>query len=491
MLYRHSPPALVVLALLACNGSPSSSDDDSTLAPDDDSTPGTDDDSTPVLPPAWDPGLPPSTEVASSRRGWQELRGIIHLHSPYSHDACDGEPMPGGVPDEKCLAHLREALCLTHQDFAFLTNHPDSASEQPYHDLLELREGDEEVMNAQGDPIANRMGCPDGTSVLWMPGIESGEMMPVGLERQAGAEGDAEANDAVYNDDSPEAVEAVRQAGALAFIAHTESKDIEILRSLADLTGFEGYNLHANVDPDIREEWLGLDGWGWLEGAAPFLSAEPESPEPDLLILGFWAPNTPALSKFDTLLAEGRRITLTGGTDAHENTLPGLLRDGERGDSYRRMIRWFSNHLLASENSPEALKEALEEGRSFISFDGYGIPEGFDFTAETKGGVVAEMGETSVAAEATLKVSIPHLLGGNPSWAEPPDIYARLIRAQAPEGVVVAEGGEDLTLADPKPGAYRVEITLVPHHLAPYLGADPAMYMNEVIWIYSGAIHLE
>ncbi len=31
---------------------------------------------------------------------------------------------------------------------------------------------------------------------------------------------------------------------------------------------------------------------------------------------------------------------MTVGTDAHENSFPIMLRDGERGDSYRRLLRW-------------------------------------------------------------------------------------------------------------------------------------------------------
>lgn len=50
----------------------------------------------------------------------------------------------------------------------------------------------------------------------------------------------------------------------------------------------------------------------------------------------------PSLQKLDGLLARGP-IVAAAGTDAHENVLPTLLRDGERGDSDRRMLRWFSS----------------------------------------------------------------------------------------------------------------------------------------------------
>lgn len=36
----------------------------------------------------------------------------------------------------------------------------------------------------------------------------------------------------------------------------------------------------------------------------------------------------------------------TLGNDCHRDTFPQLLPDGERIDSYRRMMLWFTNHLL-------------------------------------------------------------------------------------------------------------------------------------------------
>src|SRR5262245_3268001 len=71
--------------------------------------------------PAWDRAPPPSS-VMSSRRGLTPLRGIVHLHGPFSWDACDGDPRPGGVVDEACVEDLRRGLCDTNMDFAVLTD---------------------------------------------------------------------------------------------------------------------------------------------------------------------------------------------------------------------------------------------------------------------------------------------------------------------------------------------------------------------------------
>ena len=50
--------------------------------------------------PVWDRTLPPTDGlgVAQQQRGLRVARGIIHLHSVYSHDACDYDPQPGGNP---------------------------------------------------------------------------------------------------------------------------------------------------------------------------------------------------------------------------------------------------------------------------------------------------------------------------------------------------------------------------------------------------------
>ena len=52
--------------------------------------------------------------------------------------------------------------------------------------------------------------------------------------------------------------------------------------------------------------------------------------------------------RYHTLLAEGMHLTGTGGCDAHEDAFPGPMPDGERGDSYRRMMHWHTHHLLVS-----------------------------------------------------------------------------------------------------------------------------------------------
>src|SRR4029079_14923524 len=85
-------------------------------------------------PPAWSKTLPEAT-VMGSWRGLVPARGIVHLHSPYSHDACDNkprDPLPLGTPNEPCLNDLRAALCAEKIDFAALTDHGTSMADEEF-----------------------------------------------------------------------------------------------------------------------------------------------------------------------------------------------------------------------------------------------------------------------------------------------------------------------------------------------------------------------
>ena len=111
---------LVIAGLVACGGS-------STTEP-------------PPKLPDWDKSLPEAS-VLGEHRGLKPARGIVHLHSPYSHDACDNMPRDAnGVPNEPCLQDLRAALCTDHIDFADLTDHDDTMADESFTTLFSMRE---------------------------------------------------------------------------------------------------------------------------------------------------------------------------------------------------------------------------------------------------------------------------------------------------------------------------------------------------------------
>ncbi len=83
--------------------------------------------------PAWDPGLPATSSLYEARRGLRTVRGPIHIHSPYSHDACDGHGFADGQLDQACLDDFRHGICTTHQDFVMLTDHANFFAQQNGH----------------------------------------------------------------------------------------------------------------------------------------------------------------------------------------------------------------------------------------------------------------------------------------------------------------------------------------------------------------------
>lgn len=444
-------------------------------------------------PPAWVKSLPEAS-VMGSWRGLQPARGIIHLHSPYSHDACDNkprDPLPLGAPNEPCLDDLRYALCTDHIDFAALTDHDDTMADEDFPTLFSMRGTDQPVLDpVTGTQIASRMTCDDGHVVTITVGGEN-TLMPIMLHEHVA--GTVQERHDTYNADTADAVTAYRAAGGLAWVAHTEQHAIDELRTVQP-DGIEVYNLHANIDPNIRSMWLGLPSGDAIAAALKFADTNPGHPEPDLALLGFVSPNLPAIDRWNQLLGDGKHIPATAGSDAHENVLPVILADGERGDSYRRVLRWFANIAIVDDpQDPGHVQAAVKAGQLFAVFELLGTPEGFDIHATTAGGATVELGGTvAVTDNATLTVGVPRVLGldrGLPA----PEIHTTILRIDASGPAVVGTGeGPEVTAALSQPGAYRVEISMVPRHLAPYLGdLGPADANAEVPWIYASPIYVQ
>ena len=418
-----------------------------------------------------------------SWRGLVPARGIVHLHSPYSHDACDNMPRDAqGVPNEPCLQDLREGLCVDHIDFAALTAHDASMADEEFPTLFSMRGTDEAIVDGSGAQIASRMTCDDGHRVTFTVGGEN-DLMPVMLHRHV--PGDATQRHDTYNAVDAAAVQAFRDAGGLVWIAHTEQHDIAQLRDLQP-DGIEVYNLHANIDPKIRGPYLNLDPDAAIVAAVQFADTQPGHPEPDLALLSFITPNQPAIDRWNQVLADGRHMPATAGSDAHENALPVMLADGERGDSYRRVLRWFSNIVLVNDpQDPAQIEAALAKGRLFAVFELLGTPEGFDIHAGA-----GELGDT-VPVGTTLTVAVPHVRNLDKSLPAP-TIVATVYRIDSSGPMIVAQGSDDLSVPMASAGAYRVEISMIPHHLGPYLGDLGTAYAEQTVpWIYASPIYAQ
>lgn len=433
-------------------------------------------------PAPWRPGVTYASAPGPNGRGLLDRRGLIHAHSVYSHDACDEEPVKDGVRDPVCFDDFRRGLCQARHDFVMLTDHPESFSATPFEEALLYRaERGDELVERAGQPAASWASCPDGSRALIMAGFEGGTMS-VGLEHHATEE--EATRDALYRDVSAESIQAVQATGALTLLQHTEDWTPDEIMDLP-VHGFEMYNLHANS----------FRAAGTLLEMLILSSERPDDlPHPDLIFLPIFSEDPRYLERWGSVLARGGRRVTTMGTDCHRNSFPALLPDGERADSYRRMMIWFSNHLLVR---PEAdgrwddrhLKDALQSGRLYGAFEILGSPEGFDFYAEV-GGEVAEMGsEVPFTAAPQLRIVAPTLRNPDPDKPAP-TLTVRLLKAVEGgfEEVVSAPGG--ITYSPTGPGVYRAEVRMVPNHLADQLGQYRLADLGDFIWIYANPIYV-
>jgi hypothetical protein len=436
--------------------------------------------------PAWHPGVVYPTDAAPVR-GFVDVRGLVHSHSVYSHDACDGRPvLEDGTRDPACFDDFRRGLCQAKHDFAFLTDHRDAFDSTEFPEALLFRpERGDELIERNGTPTANRISCDDGRTALIMAGNEGG-MMPVGLEGHAAARAD---RGDLYGRHDAEAAQQLRDHGAVVLLAHPEDFSVpELIASPVD--GFEMYNLHANT---LLRLGNALDlVLRWNEGDRGI-------PHPDVLLLSIWSEDRRYLQRWGNVLAAGKRVVSTMGTDCHQNTIKATLEDGERGDSYRRMMIMFSNHVRVRPNADgtvddASVKEALRLGRNWGAFEIHGYPVGFDAFAE-KDGATFEIGEEPPLG-ATMTVMKPRVQDLDPE-REPPQVRMRILRAIEGAGgfEVVAEGSE-ASLRAPlnDAGAYRAEVRILPLHLREDMRDDAFALLDDVgsdyVWIYTGAFYV-
>lgn len=475
-------------------------------------------------------------------------RVIAHLHSPLSHDACDGHSDHAGPlssRDQACLQQLEDALCQGRIDVAFLTDHPSYVGEQVFEDALLSRAGRGEQLLAgdAGTPVANLLPCPDGRRVAVATGVEATHTMPLGLERKL-PRYSVSTVDATPLADLQQAADEIHAAGGLYFIAHSEEPDLSAatLRQVRT-DGMEWYNPHGNFkhlyggDGDSVGAGYDLSKLGalidTLKGLEPFLAGG--SAQADLVFLELLAGGFPeaGVQKVHDVLG-GRRVTAVLGSDVHQNVSiqplckgaaaqaacqaaagawPNLLTalaaggqitlsDGARLDSFARILRWQNNRVLVPEPTLAAVKEGLKAGRVWSVFAALGEPGPFSFWAEQLPGpgVRIELGGEAVAGATTLRVRLPDApapeLGASWSAAEAATAVVRTVlwRTTATGKEKAAEWtgtGREEAFAAAAAGAYTVEVWITPRHLEAALGAKArGLAAKEFRWVMSNAIYV-
>jgi hypothetical protein len=154
------------------------------------------------------------------------------------------------------------------------------------------------------------------------------------------------------------------------------------------------------------------------------------------------------LARWDELLAAGQKVVAIGSSDAHGWSFSlGPLR--RTVYPYEFLFRAVNTHLLLAEplvrdprRARSQIRDALQMGHCFVSYDLIGSSRGFSFTAAGSS-QQAGMGDTLVLRDAvTLSISSPE--------------RAELCLLQ--DGRVVTQTtGKTLTWQISSPGVYRVE----------------------------------
>jgi hypothetical protein len=228
---------------------------------------------------------------------------------------------------------------------------------------------------------------------------------------------------ALGSDADPQArVDAVRKTGGQAFLCHLEER---MDWDLKNLTGSEIYNLHA----DFKDETRLIKSMRSPAGLLTLLPISRRYPQETMAALMDYPADY--LRRYDELCLK-ERLTGIAANDSHHNTglkgtvtedgqlqlvdalgenrgkvdpkkipllkllLPTHLKKGDVAfhldlDPYERSFRHVCTHLFLTEQTEAAVREALNAGRAYVSFEWIADPTGFNFQA-VRGAQAFEMG---------------------------------------------------------------------------------------------------
>ena len=384
-----------------------------------------------------------------ARRGpYKEFRANLHVHSSLSHDS-------RGTIEEIVAA----AKAVGTQILMF-TEHPSERYDY-------FKDG--------------HRGMRDG--VLLIPGAETNGFLVYPIQSMRG-----------LDSKSPqEFADLARNRGGLVFLSHLEERMDWDIRGL---TGTEIYNIHADFK-DEKNLIAAMRNPLWIFKTVDLFRKYPQEAFSTL-------QDYPAdyLRRWDQL-CERSPHTGVAANDAHQNTglsirlldsdklrvenalgeklleldagaLPILqpLRKGKKAgdvlfkiqlDPYECSLRHVGTHLLLTELSESAVREALENGRAFVAFDWIADATGFDFAAISPSRRYEMGSRVSLEKPLTLRVQAPLPA----KW--------KLVR----DGKVESESfGRSAEFAVDKPGNYRVEAWLT-------------VAGEEMIWILSNPIYVK
>lgn len=380
-----------------------------------------------------------SRAIQALRKDWKEVpragpyrehRANLHVHSHWSHDS------RGKIEEIVAAAKVAGTSVLMFNE------HP-----ADHYDFF--KEG--------------HQGVKDG--VLLIPGAETAGFLAFPTTSLRG----------VKPGSPQEFCDLVRGRGGLMFVSHLEERMDWKVRGV---TGVEIYNTHADTK-DEKKLIAALLNPLWIMQAAELFRKYPQESYSAL-------QDYPAdyLKRWDELCQSAPHVGVSA-NDAHQNigllirwsdeetvrvedalgklllqppveSLPNSeeLRKGKRVgdvlyqlqlDPYEVALRHVGTHLLLTEHSEKAVREALESGRAFVAFDWLADATGFDFAA-VAGTKRHEMGSQLPLADGLM-------LRGE----APLPVHWRLLR----NGKVVEEStGRTLSYSVAEAGNYRAEAWL-------------------------------
>ncbi len=488
--------------------------------------------------------------AALAERPPEILRFVVHLHGPFSKDACDGNGLPDGkTPNAACVADLRAGLCASGLSVVFLTDHPSHMKDFPFQDLLyyDAAAGDKLITDAPDEPYANIVHCVatpllPAHDVQLLVGFEGDHTMPVGLHHHLSDKAlyNVALSDSVPLADVQTVTAEVHARGGLMVLAHAEQGLISAQRVHDAIDVVELYNIHANVmlsyiaDPARLFE---MDPW---------LAPPAEAAHPDLAIVPILTtPQEQPIALWHQVL-QTQKVGTALGSDAHENVqFPQLcqggltndlceqkkatapyaykafskagqvtLSDGVRYDNYTRMLRWYSSRArlpISQMMNFARVQKALQEGRTHHVWNVFGEPDRVDLITVAQGEwgwKAADIGESVKATpDMLLAMAWPHVLAEpwSPFATADADKAPREVRLWrvTPEGASViatwdgqkttgglVQDGEVAWLPMPGPGRYHLEVRIQPTHLAAPLKAASAFAQNWYRWVLTDVIEV-
>ena len=362
-----------------------------------------------------------------------ELAGNMHMHTLYS----DGEKWHAEIAEDAIAAGL---------DFIIVTDHNvwvdgvEGYYENENGRLLLL--SGEEIHNVRRDPQASHL-------LVYGAETELAHCAP----------------------NPQELIDAVRAHGGYSFLAHPHEKDCRLFPypNLGwhdwPIDGFDGLEIWNYMSSFINALVNALESLPIEIELLDKLAAVHLALNPEKFVMG---PEPRTLALWDELLAQGKRVTAVGNSDAHATPMSfGPIK--RVIFPYEFLFRAVNTHLLLERpltgnlaQDKQLIYRAISRGNSWVGYDMPHNTKGFRFSGTSKGkGIMGE--QVQVDAGATLQISTPARAN------------IRLIR----HGNVVASIDNDthLTHIPTEPGAYRVECTI------PYLGRERG-------WIYSNPIYL-